>query len=383
MEKIDFKFITHLTLFIIVPFIVFTFFCIQKEKQIAEYMNEQSQLQSTTCYYSKATNTFYVKALLLLFFSVIIYYLINKNAKLSSTKTDALQKINKKMQSYISIIDRHVLASSTDLDGVITDASDAFCKMSGYAKEQLIGQNHSILRHPKTDKILYEQMWDTLAEDKIWKGELKNIKADGTTYWVEATIFPNYDDEGIKIGYTSIRHDITDKKRAQELAITDPLTNLYNRRYFNEVFTRVLNEAKRKDEHICFMMLDIDNFKSYNDNYGHQMGDEALQKVASQLKLCAQRASDYVFRLGGEEFGVLFYADNKDKAYDFAQKIRNDIESLQILHEYNAEFTYLTVSTGVFCINARDTDAVKLYKDVDDLLYLAKKSGRNSVVINN
>ena len=316
------------------------------------------------------------------FFSSIIYYLIYKNTNLTTTKTDALEKMNTKMQSHIDIIDKHILISKTDLNGIITEASDAFCKMSGYRKNELIGSNHSILRHPETQDSIYEDMWDTLTGGLIWRGELQNIKKDGTPYWVEATIFPDYNEKSEKIGYTSIRHNISDKKRAQELAITDPLTNLYNRRYFNEVFTRVLDEAKRKDEHICFMMLDIDNFKSYNDNYGHQMGDEALQKVALQLQQSLQRASDYAFRLGGEEFGILFYADNKNKAHDFAVGIKDDIASLQIPHSHNGELEFLTVSIGIFCTNARDTDTKKLYKDVDDLLYQAKAKRKNCVVIN-
>jgi len=165
------------------------------------------------------------------------------------------------------------------------------------------------------------------------------------------------------------------------LTLTDSMTKLYNRRYFDEIFPQVIKSAKRKDELVSFVIMDIDHFKQYNDTYGHQMGDDALTKVATSLKETLHRADDYCFRLGGEEFGVVFKVDNKDKAFEFANNIRENIENLCIEHNGNSASPYVTVSMGLVCKNAHNIkDENEVYKQGDDLLYEAKESGRNKVV---
>ena len=113
---------------------------------------------------------------------------------------------------------------------------------------------------------------------------LKNLKKNGGYYWVKATVEPTFSKDGDIIGYSSIRYDITDKKKLEIISITDGLTNIYNRRFFNEIFPKIINNAKRKNELICFLFMDIDHFKLYNDNYGHQKGDDVLVSFAKCLK---------------------------------------------------------------------------------------------------
>ncbi len=180
------------------------------------------------------------------------------------------------------------------------------------------------------------------------------------------------------------RHNSIKKmnKELEKISITDALTHIYNRRYFNEIFPKVIKSAKRKDELVSFVIMDIDHFKQYNDTYGHQVGDEALLKVATSLKNSVNRADDYCFRLGGEEFGVVFKVDSKEKALEFANSIRENIENLCIEHSGNSASPYVTVSMGLICKNAHNIkDADEIYKQGDDLLYEAKESGRNKVIL--
>ncbi|MGM0520274.1 MAG: GGDEF domain-containing response regulator [Campylobacterota bacterium] len=168
----------------------------------------------------------------------------------------------------------------------------------------------------------------------------------------------------------------------EKISITDGLTNIYNRRHFNDTFPKVINSAKRKDELVCFLLLDIDNFKQYNDNYGHQAGDDALIKFSSCLKDNLKRSDDVAFRLGGEEFGILFKSDSKQKAIDFAQMIREKIENLKIPHEYSSASKYLTASIGLVCEKANKIENEdRIYKLADNLLYKSKESGRNKVSV--
>ncbi|MDP1784475.1 MAG: PAS domain S-box protein, partial [Sulfuricurvum sp.] len=135
---------------------------------------------------------------------------------------------SKQLQEYINIVDQYVITSQTDVYGVITYVSEAFCQISGYTKEELIGQNHRIVRHPDMPNQLFIDLWKTITSGKIWHGEIKNSTSDGKYHWLDTMISPNFEDEKI-IGYTAVRQDITNQKMIEELAITDSMTGLYNR----------------------------------------------------------------------------------------------------------------------------------------------------------
>ena len=299
-----------------------------------------------------------------------------------SLKNRQINNINSQMKKYIKIVDENVLTSSTDLDGNITYASEAFCEISGYTKDELIGQNHRIIRHSDMKESTYKELWETITSGKTWKGEIKNKKKNGDYYWVKASISPMFDNKGEIISYTAVREDITDKKIIEEISITDGLTNIYNRRYFDEIFPKIINEAKRKNELVAFVFMDIDHFKQYNDNYGHQKGDEVLINFAACLKQSLNRSSDYTFRLGGEEFAVVYQMETKEKAVEFANNLRKNIENLKIEHKYSSVSSYITASMGLICKNANEIVIDEIYKQADDLLYQAKRSGRNQVKVN-
>ena len=290
------------------------------------------------------------------------------------------EKNKRTISRYVELIDQYIITSSTDLSGRIVKASEAFCKISGYEEHELIGKPHSIIRHPDMPTAFYHDLWETIQKNETWQGEVKNLRKDGSHYWVDTTITPTYDDDGKKIGYTSIRIDITNKKKVEELSITDPLTGIFNRRYFNDNFTRFLNSAKRNDHYFCFVMCDIDHFKEYNDTYGHIQGDEALVAVAQSLKSHMQRAQDNCFRLGGEEFGITYESLSIKDCHHMVEKMLEDIEELKIEHEKNNASEYVTVSIGLVCVSPNaDMNLELIYKSADQLLYRAKEKGRNRI----
>lgn len=319
---------------------------------------------------------------IILIFSIILYIVIKANQKLNR-EIRTRKRIEQKLKRYINIVDENVITSATNLDGIITNVSSAFCRVSGYKKEELIGQRHSIIRHPDMSDKIYKQMWENLNQEKSWEGELKNKTKNGNTYWVKTFVAPLYDEYHKKIGYTSIRQNITHKKLLEEISITDELTKLYNRRHFNNTLPKIINRAKRKNENINFVILDVDFFKRYNDTYGHIKGDIALIKIAHCLQTAFSRADDYCFRLGGEEFGVLFKDTSKEKAVELVEKLRRNIEKLKLLHEKNSASKYVTASFGVVTLHAKEVKEMQsLYKIADKLLYKAKETGRNKVESN-
>jgi diguanylate cyclase (GGDEF)-like protein len=141
---------------------------------------------------------------------------------------------------------------------------------------------------------------------------------------------------------------------------------------------REINRAKRNKSQIAFIMLDVDFFKLYNDTYGHQNGDEVLVSVASTIQKYFNRASDFCFRLGGEEFGVICAVDSIDDVYQQTEELRIAIEDLHIEHEQNSASNYVTVSIGIsICGGLGSLET--LYSQTDAELYRAKGSGRNKV----
>lgn len=297
--------------------------------------------------------------------------------KLNVTLENKIQT-EKALEDYINIVDENVIISTTNKNGIITDVSKAFCKISGYTKEELIGCNHSIVKHPDTPLEFYKNMWDTLLSGKAWKGEIRNRSKDGKDYWVFAVIKPIFRNYEI-VGFNALRTNITNKKYIEQLSITDELTQLYNRRHFNIKIEEEINRAKRDDKYFTLLIMDIDYFKQYNDTYGHQKGDIALEQVATVLKTFTNRVSDFAFRLGGEEFGIITALD-KEKAIDFATAIREKVEALKIEHSTSEVSSYLTISIGISSRKGFDiTNSDAMYKEADDALYDAKNLGRNCI----
>jgi len=171
-------------------------------------------------------------------------------------------------------------------------------------------------------------------------------------------------------------------KKLEHASYTDSLTGLHNRRYFNFIYDREIKRAKRSKSYITFMMIDIDFFKQYNDTYGHIEGDYALKSVAKVLKDTLKRPSDYVFRLGGEEFGVLMSDTDESSSAKLARDICDAVRSRELKHEKSTVNEFVTISIGVVCCIADEAlDEEVLISRADEMLYEAKESGRDRYII--
>ncbi|MBI9092018.1 MAG: transporter substrate-binding domain-containing protein [Desulfobacterium sp.] len=167
-----------------------------------------------------------------------------------------------------------------------------------------------------------------------------------------------------------------EKDKVKLLAAMDPLTGLFNRRKFKELFLLDINRIRRSSQYLAFAVMDIDYFKQYNDFYGHQMGDDALVRVGKLLLDHCRRATDHAFRLGGEEFGILFTTLDPDQAMGFVEEVRIAIQGLAMEHQDSRVADYLTASFGCV-VSAYPSDMESMYKAADQALYRAKQTGRN------
>ncbi|WP_434580916.1 GGDEF domain-containing protein [Sulfurimonas sp. NW15] len=177
-----------------------------------------------------------------------------------------------------------------------------------------------------------------------------------------------------------------ERQRSEELhqqSVTDQLTGLYNRRYYDNMINKLSFLAKRQDLYITFFILDIDYFKYYNDYYGHIKGDETLIQVANVLREHIQRGDDFVFRLGGEEFAGIILSNEKEKTHQWVSQLTAIIENLKIEHKASKISDFLTVSIGIATLEHLDGEKNidLLYKYADKALYAAKYSGRNRSLV--
>lgn len=281
-----------------------------------------------------------------------------------------------------------------DIDGVYRDCNDFFSQMIlGIPKEDIINKSLFDLPDiiPAELAKIYQEKDQALYDNpgtQVYQGEVKCADGEIRIFSFHKATVTNEANE--VIGITGVMLDVTqlenkkaeldEKNRQLEIiSYTDPLTGLLNRRKLDATFESNLRSAKRYEMHLNFAMLDVDNFKLFNDTYGHYEGDNVLVKIASTLNKFMMRADDHIFRIGGEEFGLLFCSKEEESGLKFVESIREAIQDLKIEHANNEDYDVVTVSVGIVTITSDIEDHAAIYKKADELLYKAKTHGRNKV----
>ena len=283
-----------------------------------------------------------------------------------------------------------------DASGVILDVNDTFTRITGYSREEVLGQNPRLLKSGRQDPAFYQAMWQALTTVGHWSGEIWNQRKNGEIYPEQILISAVRDAEGITRQYVALFSDITDRKAREEqvrqLAFTDALTGLPNRRLLTDRMRQTLLTNKRSGHYAAAMYLDLDNFKPLNDRHGHAAGDQLLIEVANRLRACV-REVDTVARVGGDEFVVMLSEldtdaqASGDQAGAVAEKIRASLAApyvLTISQPGQPDSTVehrgsCTIGVKLFAPTTSDLDAV--LSEADRAMYQAKEQGRNRVVL--
>lgn len=223
---------------------------------------------------------------------------------------------------------------------------------------------------------------EVLVKGAVEDREYRIIAADGQVRWLSDKCFINRQAEpGQPVIIVGIAEDITDKKQMetelQRLATTDVLTQSSNRRHFFECAHREFEQARYQGTPLAFLLLDIDDFKVINDTYGHQEGDNVLQRIAESGRATLRRG-DVFGRVGGEEFAAVFPGCAPDVAMQVAERLQREIQRLSFSH---GDQTFgITVSQGVTSLTAEDESVDNLFARADAAMYKAKHQGKNRIV---
>ena len=282
-------------------------------------------------------------------------------------------------EKYRRAVDAAAIFSETDLTGRITYVNDQFCAVSGYSRDELLGQNHRLLNSGLHSADFFAGMWRTIALGNVWKGEICNRAKNGSLYWVESTLVPLLDDATGRIHrYLAIRFDISEKRQLlhslQWRVGHDVLTGLPNRAFLSDLLDQALAFSREKNIPLAVCMLDLDGFKAVNDGYGHASGDLLLVEVAKRLRDIV-RGEDVVARLAGDEFVlVLRYVRDVPDVRAALNRVLGAISAPYLLR---GKALNVFASIGVTLYPDDNQDAETLLRHADQAMYVAKQSGRN------
>ncbi len=222
------------------------------------------------------------------------------------------------------------------------------------------------------------------------EADYRALTADGSYVWVRDVVHV-IREQGETVALVGFIFDISERKKMEDvllklnkqlesLSYHDPLTNVANRRMYDKTIEMEWARAQRHNTPISLIVMDIDNFKQYNDHYGHVVGDECLQSVADSLDGVASRPSDLLARYGGEEFVLLLPDTDREAAVELAERCRMAVQNRQIAHAKSGVADVITISSGVATmVPSGNTSPATLFEAADKMLYQSKSNGRNRV----
>jgi diguanylate cyclase (GGDEF)-like protein/PAS domain S-box-containing protein len=323
--------------------------------------------------------------------------------------TKAALEVNRELTFQKHALDEHAIVSIADAAGDITYVNDKFCAISGYDREELLSNNHKIVKSDEHSDAFFMDMWKTISSGHTWHGEIKNVNKTGRDYWVKTTIVPTLDDMGKPFQYVGIRTEITeDKKRVAEIADSkaelilaneekeiqsdeldlakkhrvqlehiahyDILTNLPNRSLLADRLSQAMLQCNRNQQSLAVVFLDLDGFKAVNDLHGHQVGDKLL--IALSLRMNETlRKSDTLARFGGDEFvAVLVGLAKVEDCEPLLERLL--LAASEPVTVGDVVFN-VSASIGVTLYPQDSVNADQLMRHADQAMYAAKESGKN------
>ena len=264
----------------------------------------------------------------------------------------------------------------TDVDNRIVDVNPAFCRITGYSREESLGRDPGMLASGRQGREFYRAMWQAIEEHDHWQGELWNRRKDGSEFAEVLSISRVRDARGRVIHHLAMFSDISRLKKHEEelnrIAYFDPLTGAPNRRLLDDRLRQAIAHSRRTGKPLAVCVIDLDGFKPVNDQLGHEAGDQVLIGIVDRLGAIL-RASDTVARLGGDEF-VLLLEDIEGE-----RVLERVLEAIRTPIALASQQVCVSASIGVTLFPEDDADPDTLLRHADQAMYRAKQRGRNCI----
>ncbi|OMF32634.1 hypothetical protein BK133_14095 [Paenibacillus sp. FSL H8-0548] len=284
------------------------------------------------------------------------------------------------------------MISKHNFDGLYTYVSPACYALLGYRDHELIGKSPVLFYHPDDKQRVLDnqnQIYNHVDENTI---TYRIKRKDGVYRWFESTTRVVLHDGDRTQTIVSVSRDITPRKEIElkmleqyqmmhALSHVDELTTIANRRSFDEIWNNEWEDAHRHHMPVTLMIGDIDNFKAYNDTFGHQKGDECLRQIAAAMRNTLKRPLDIVTRYGGEEFGIILPQTSKERATTIARRLLEAVAQLEIPHAEKTDIPFVTISLGSATWEPDSPlSQDELFTVADRALYQAKHEGKNRYI---
>ncbi|MEI7612071.1 MAG: diguanylate cyclase [Betaproteobacteria bacterium] len=270
----------------------------------------------------------------------------------------------------------------TDLNGKIIDVNDAFTQITGYTREDSIGQTPRILKSGRQSPEFYESLWQSLNEKGDWRGEIWNQRKNGTIYPELLRISTVFDAQQRPQNYVALLTDITVIKEHQKLlekaAHYDSLTKLPNRLLLSDRLNQAITQSQRRKQLVVVGYLDLDGFKAVNDDFGHDFGDDLLVAITQRMS-ATLREGDTLARVGGDEFVFVLVDLEHEEICEFVmERLLKAANEPLIVRDKTMN---ISASIGVTIYPHKTADSDLLLRHADQAMYRAKKSGKNRYVM--
>ena len=266
----------------------------------------------------------------------------------------------------------------TDANNTIMDVNAAFTQITGYSREEVLGKNPKILNSGRQEKAFFNKMWQSLNQERSWRGEIWNRRKSGETYAEMLSISAICDQENKVKRYVAVFSDISHiKEHENELkrvAYHDSLTGIPNRALLADRMKQAIAQTVREQNMMAVCYIDLDGFKPINDIMGHEAGDQVLIEVANRIEKTI-RGGDTVARLGGDEFAVLLLGlDRGGECVSTLERLLTAIEQ-PILIKNKSNTVTASIGVSIYPLDEEDPDT--LFRHADQAMYVAKQSGKN------
>jgi diguanylate cyclase (GGDEF)-like protein/PAS domain S-box-containing protein len=270
----------------------------------------------------------------------------------------------------------------TDAAGTTLRVNPAYCQLTGYSPEEIIGKNQNILNAGRHERSFFEAMWEALLQEGRWEGKIWNRRKDGTLYLEHLTIVALPMADGSSKHYVGIFSDIThkglDPTQIGELAFYDPLTGLATRALLIDHLSEAMRHSKRSGRHVVLFYINLDDFSAINQQFGHSCGDDLLKNFAERLENTV-RQEDTVARPGGDEFAVIMR--EMASLEDVPRVADKLLARLSGPYAYAGHTVPLTASIGVSLYPTHDDNSERLVTLAWESMNQAKSAGKNRWVI--